>query len=77
MIKNDKTTGIIHNGLVERSCIHNLKVGDKVLLRVGDKFYKSEVTREAFWNSDSDEPCWEIETTNGSADEYSVWTERG
>lgn len=53
-----------------------LKVGDKVLVYCGVSGLKpATVTREMFWNSDADEPAWEIETTNGFVDGFSVYQE--
>ena len=50
-----------------------LKKGDVVLIKVGDRYYKSQVVTPAFYNADADEPGWEIDTTNGFADQYSVY----
>ena len=52
-----------------------LKIGDVVFLKCGDDIYKSEITRKPFYNSDADEPDWEVETTNGFADEFSLYIE--
>ena len=50
-----------------------LKPGDTVWIRIGDKYYKSRVVRKPFYNHDSDEPGWEVETNNGYCDRYSVY----
>ena len=51
----------------------NLKRGDVVYLRIGGQIDKSVVTSPGtFWNCDADEPGWEVETTNGFSDEYSL-----
>lgn len=56
-----------------------LKVGDKV--KVGLKagadgsmvYYDATVVRPLFWNSDADEPDWEVETTFAFVDVYSMY----
>lgn len=51
----------------------NLKLGDTVFVKCGGSTYQSRVLREPFYNIDADEPCWEVETTNGFCDEYSIY----
>lgn len=46
---------------------------DSVYLDVCGCLYQSKVIGEPFWNSDADEPGWEIETDNGYADMYSIY----
>jgi hypothetical protein len=53
--------------------IQRLKVGDKIAICVGNHYFDAIVVRPLFWNSDADEPDWEIETNNGFADVYSVY----
>ena len=36
-------------------------------------FEDATVIRPLFWNSDADEPDWELETTNGFVDTYSIY----
>ena len=50
----------------------NLKENDIVYVVVEDKVYKSRVVRKPFYNADADEPDWEVETTNGFCDVYSL-----
>lgn len=52
-----------------------LKVGDTVYHGgvFSPCFHKMFVTRAPFWNSDADEPGWEVETTNGFYDMYSLY----
>jgi hypothetical protein len=59
--------------------IQNLKVGDKVAIclycdsDLNVEFVNAMVVRPLYWNNDCDEPDWELETTNGFTDIYSVW----
>lgn len=59
--------------------IKDLKPGDKVVVcTCFDPTHKmvlenATVVRPLFWNSDADEPCYEIETTNGFFDIYSFY----
>lgn len=52
---------------------HNLKKGDKVFVRIYDTLAESEVMNEPFYNSDTDEPDWEVETSNGFCYIYSLY----
>lgn len=52
---------------------HALKIGDTVYIKTDDTFHAAQVTRPAFYNSDADEPDWEVETTNGFSDCYSLY----
>lgn len=56
-----------------------LKAGDEIAIGLNREplgsieFIKAKVVRPLFWNSDADEPDWELETNNGFVDAYSVW----
>lgn len=52
---------------------HELKCGDIVFVKCGTHTFKSKVIREAFYNYDANEPDWEVETTNGYCDMYSLY----
>ena len=52
---------------------NNLKSGDIVFVKCGDLTFQSTVVQPPFYNYDSDEPDWEVETTNGFCDEYSLY----
>lgn len=62
---------------IEPSEAMELKTGDVIAIgiRSGCKIelIPAKITREAFYNSDSDEPDFEIETTNGYSDLYSLY----
>ena len=64
---------------MEFSEIKQLEVGDEISICVCYKpphkaeFIPATVVRPLFWNSDADEPGWEIETDNGFTDVYSIW----
>lgn len=51
-----------------------LQPGDKVYIKAGDNFFLSTVENKPFYNADADEPGLELETSNGFADEFSVYT---
>lgn len=51
----------------------NLKKGNIVYSKVGKHTFQHKITRETFWNSDADEPDYEVETTNGFYDIYSLY----
>jgi hypothetical protein len=51
----------------------NLKPGNIVYLKICDHAYQSTITSEPFFNSDADDPDWEVETTNGFSDMYSIY----
>ena len=53
--------------------IKQLKVGDEIAIRIGRSFFDTTVVRPLFWNSDADEPDWELETNNGFIDVYSIY----
>lgn len=42
-----------------------LKAGDVVVYMIGKKKKTATCTGNAFYNSDADEPGWEVETENG------------
>ena len=52
---------------------YNLKSGDIVFTKCGGHTYQSEIVQASFYNHDADDPDWEVETTNGFYDEYSVY----
>lgn len=64
---------------MEYSEIKELEIGDKVAICISNnfpdkmEFVSATVARPLFWNSDADEPDWEIETTNGFVDIYSIY----
>lgn len=64
---------------MEFSEIKELEVGDKIAICVymdipnKAKFVDATVVQSLFWNSDADEPDWEVETTNGFVDIYSIY----
>ena len=63
---------------MEHSEIKELEVGDRITICILDnynnmKFVSATVIQPMFWNSDADEPCWELETTNGFVDIYSIY----
>lgn len=63
---------------MEFSKIKELKAGDVIYIGIIDvpkkmKFIESIITRPLFWNSDADEPDWEVETDNGFVDIYSIY----
>lgn len=51
----------------------DLCVGESIMICVCGRLYPATVVRAAFWNSDADEPDWELETTNGFVDADSVY----
>lgn len=53
--------------------VAQLKCGDKIKINVCNNFYDAIVVRPMFWNSAADEPDWEVETTNGFVDVYSIY----
>lgn len=53
--------------------------GDTVYVRCRGavpEYSKATVVRAPFWNSDADEPGWEIETTNCFSDVYSIYVKK-
>lgn len=52
---------------------NNLKSGDIVFVKCSGHTFQSTVVRPPFYNYDVDEPDWEVETTNGYCDEYSLY----
>lgn len=50
-----------------------LKKGDIIHIKCGETFYKGIVCAKPFYNSDSDAPCWEVETNNGFCDICSIY----
>ena len=57
--------------------VKKLKVGDKIAIGIKNgeekEYVDATVVRPMFWNSDADEPDWEVETTNGFVDIYSIY----
>jgi hypothetical protein len=64
---------------MEYAEIKELEVGDKIGICVymdlpnKAEFVDATVIQPLFWNSDADEPDWEIETTIGFVDIHSVY----
>ena len=58
--------------------IKELEVGDKIYICIADipnkmEFVSATVVQPLVWNSDADEPDWEVETTNGYVDIHSIY----
>lgn len=56
--------------------VKELEIGDKIAICIYNdvpKFVCATVVRPMFWNSDADNPDWEVETTNGFVDIYSIY----
>lgn len=59
--------------------IKELEVGDEIAICIymdlpnKVEFIKATVVTPLFWNSDADEPDWEVETDNGFVDTYSIY----
>ncbi len=58
--------------------VKQLEVGDKIAVCISDnpkkmEFINATVVQPMFWNSDADEPDWEIETDNCYTDIYSIY----
>ena len=59
--------------------IKELEAGDKIVICTcwnppkEARFDEATVVRPLFWNSDADEPDWEVETTNGFVDVHSIY----
>ena len=64
---------------MEYSEIKELEVGDRIAICIRmdipnkTNFINAVVVRPMFWNSDADEPDWEVETSNGFVDIYSIY----
>ena len=64
---------------MEFSEIKELKVGDEIAICIcmdipnKVEFINATIVRPMFWNSDADEPDWEVETNNGFVDIYSIY----
>lgn len=61
-----------------RDEVEKLKAGDSVYVGIRDKgrknnYVKTKVVQPLFWNSDADEPDWEVETDNCFADPDSLY----
>ena len=63
----------MNNKLKKITNFFDLSVGDTVWVKCGGRFYRSKVTQAPFWNSDADEPDWEVATTNGFCDRDSIY----
>ena len=67
---------------MEYSEIKQLEVGEEIVICINNdiprkmEFVTATVVRPMFWNSDADEPDWEVETTNGFVDVYSIYEVR-
>ncbi len=58
--------------------VKELEVGDKIAVCICDnpnkmEFINAVVVTPMFWNSDADEPDWEVETDNCFTDIYSIY----
>jgi hypothetical protein len=59
--------------------INQLEEGDEIAICINNnppdkmEFITATVIRPMFWNSDADEPNWEVETTNGFVDAFSIY----
>lgn len=53
--------------------VSHLQKGDTIAIKIGSDFLSATVVRPMFWNSDADEPDWEVETDNGFVDVYSIY----
>ncbi len=59
--------------------VKQLEAGDEIAICIHldipnkAEFVKATVIRPLFWNADADEPGWELETTKGFADAYSIY----
>lgn len=58
---------------MEYNEIKQLQVGDKIHILVYQEFIEATVVRPMFWNSDADEPDWEVETDCCFTDIYSIY----
>lgn len=64
---------------MEYSEIKELEIGEKIAICINNnppkkmEFVEATVVLPMFWNSDADEPNWEVETTNGFVDIYSIY----
>ena len=63
---------------MEFSEIKELEVGDKIAVCICNnpkkmEFINATVVQPMFWNSDADEPDWEVETDNCFTDIYSIY----
>lgn len=59
--------------VIEEDEFHKLKAGDIIFIKANGHIFKSTVINKPIWNSDADEPGWEVETTNGWTDMYSIY----
>ena len=64
---------------MEFSEIKELEIGDKISICIyidipnKTEFVDAVVVRPLFWNNDADFPDWELETTNGFVNIYSIY----
>lgn len=64
---------------MEYNEIKQLEVGDKIHILIYEdipyrqEFIEATVVRPMFWNSDADEPDWEVETDSCFTDIYSIY----
>jgi hypothetical protein len=63
----------INTRSIKPSEFMNLKKGCIVYSKENGHTLQHKVTRDTFWNSDADEPDYEVETTNGYYDMYSLY----
>lgn len=59
--------------MINEDEFHKLNVGDIVYIKAGGHTFESKVLSKPIWNSDADEPDWEVETDNGWSDMYSLY----
>lgn len=52
---------------------HSLTPGDTVYVKSGSSYLQAEVVDRPYYNEDANEPDWEVETTHGSCDQYSLY----
>lgn len=53
----------------------NLSVGDEVLVRCNHTYQLATVLGLPFYNTDANEPDWEVETSYGFCDQFSLYIE--
>ena len=64
---------VINLRMITEEEFHNLKSGDIVYIKASEHMFQGKVLNKPIWNSDADEPDWEVETTNGWSDMYSLF----
>lgn len=51
--------------MVTLSEFREIKTGDKIVCRIGNRYITQTATSDAFYNYNADDPDWEVETENG------------